>query len=79
MSAANCGVLLYRFVGLFLAGVFGCSSWIGSHLHMHGIDDVEKILHHCDTLQRTVLRLAAIRALQAKDKDRRQMRTLAFS
>lgn len=53
--------LTYRFVGLLLAGMFRRSTRIGAHLHMHGIDDVEEILHYCNALQgRAVLGRAAV-------------------
>lgn len=47
-------ILTYRFVGLFLACVFGCSAGVSSHLHVHGVDDVKEVLHHSYSLQRRV-------------------------
>lgn len=41
----------YRLVGFLLAGVFGGFSRVGASLHVHGIDDVEEVLHHRHPLQ----------------------------
>ena len=43
--------LSYSFVGLLLAGVFRGFAGVGADLHVHGIDDVEEILHHRHALQ----------------------------
>lgn len=61
-EGARCVKLMvaHRFVGLLLACMFWGSSRIGPHLHMHGIDDVKEVLHHCHSLQGAVLRGAAI-------------------
>lgn len=44
----------YSFVGFLLASVFWCFAWIAADLHVHGVDDVEEILHHCHAFQRRV-------------------------
>lgn len=52
--AATCKYLVvftHRFVGLLLACMFGCSARVGTHLHMHGIDDVKEVFNHSYTLQ----------------------------
>ena len=53
-------VIPHRLVGLLLARMLGGSTRIGPHLHMHGIDDVEEVLHHRHSLQGAVLGRAAI-------------------
>lgn len=52
--AAPCKCLVgftHRFVGLLLACMFGCSARVGTHLHMHGIDNVKEVFDHGYTLQ----------------------------
>lgn len=66
-SALRAVGFTHRFVGLLLARMFGRSSRVGAHLHMHGIDDVEEIFHHGYTLQgRVVLGRIPVRALKQR-------------
>lgn len=54
----------HSFVGLLLAGVLRCFAGVAADLHVHGVDDVEEVLHHRHTLQGRVHRRNAVRTLQ---------------
>lgn len=55
LRTPHLAVFTHRFVGFLLPGVFGRSAWIGAHLHMHGVDDVEEVFHHSHALQGRVV------------------------
>lgn len=60
----------HRFVGFLLAGVFGGFGRVTADLHMHGIDDVIEVLHHCHPLQRrAVWSQDPIHTLEAQTQD----------
>lgn len=64
--------LTYRLVGLFLACVLGGSAGVGSHLHVHGVDDVKEVLHHGHALQRGVfLSRIPVRTLERKKEKKK--------
>lgn len=60
--------LSYSFVGLLLAGVFWGFAGVAADLHVHGVDDVEEILHHRHALQGGVRPRDTVHALETDDK-----------
>lgn len=59
----------YSFVGFLLAGVFRGFAGIRADLHVHGVDDVEEILHHRHALQGRVHARHAVHTLET-DQDK---------
>lgn len=58
----------YSFVGLLLAGVFRGFAGVAADLHVHGVDDVEEVLHHRHTLQGRIHPRDAVHALETDGK-----------
>lgn len=61
-------VLINRFIGFLLAGMFGCFGWVRADLNVHGVDDIVEILHHSNSLQRRdLLSGSAVHTLQQRE------------
>lgn len=65
-SSARSTQATHSFVGLLLAGVFRSFARVATDLYVHGVDDVEEVLHHCHALEGRVHRRHPVHILRTQ-------------